>query len=56
MWTGVHPYENRVQAVRTALQLPDYIVPLNLIPIGHPKGDPKPKDKYNADNIHFNGW
>lgn len=56
VWTGVHPYEDRVQAVRTALQLPDYIVPLNLIPIGHPKGKPKPKDKYNADNIHFNGW
>ena len=39
-----------------ALGLPAYILPLNLIPIGHPKGDPQPKDKYNPDNIHFNGW
>ena len=56
VWVGVYPYEDRVPAVQEALGLPEYILPLNLIPIGHPKGDPQPKDKYNPDNIHFNGW
>lgn len=56
VWTGVYPYEERQTAVSQALQLPEHIIPLNLIPIGYPKGDPQPKDKYNADNIHFNGW
>lgn len=56
VWTGVYPYEERQTAVSQALQLPEHIIPLNLIPIGYPKGDPQPKDKYNADNVHFNGW
>lgn len=56
VWTGVYPYEERQKAVSQALQLPEHIIPLNLIPIGYPKGDPQPKDKYNADNVHFNGW
>ena len=56
VWTGVYPYEDRQTAVSQALHLPEHIIPLNLIPIGYPKGDPQPKDKYNADNVHFNGW
>lgn len=56
VWTGVYPYPERVSAVKTALNLPDYIVPLNVIPIGYPKGEQMTKDKYNADNIHYNGW
>lgn len=56
VWTGVYPYEERMAALKIVLGLPDHITPLSLIPIGHPKGDPQPKDKYNADNIHFNGW
>ena len=56
VWTGVYPYEERQTAVSQAVQRPEHIIPRNLIPIGYPKGDPQPKDKYNADNVHFNGW
>ena len=56
VWTGVHPYEDRIAQVRMALGLPDYIIPLNLIPLGYPKGEPQPKEKYDERNIHYNGW
>lgn len=56
VWTGVHPYEDRLNAVSKVLKLPKHIVPLNLIPIGYPQGSPQPKDKYNPDNIHYNQW
>ena len=56
VWTGVYPYEERVAAVKSALGLPEEIIPLALVPIGHSKGDPQPKDKFNKDNIHYNGW
>ena len=56
VWMGVYPYEERVAAVKSALGLPEEIIPLALVPIGHPKGDPQPKDKFNKDNIHYNGW
>ena len=53
VWTGVYPYDERLAAVREVLGLPEEIVPLNLIPIGYPKGNPQPKDKYNADNVEY---
>lgn len=56
VWTGAYPYDERVAAVKAALKLPNNIIPLNVIPIGYPKGNPQPKDKYNADNIHYNLW
>ena len=56
VWTTAYPYEERMAAVKSAFHLPDHIVPFNVIPIGHPKGEPQPKDKYNKDNIHYNGW
>ena len=56
VWTGVHPYPERIQAVKSAFNLPDHIIPLNLIPIGYPKGNPRPKQKYDEHNVHYNGW
>lgn len=54
VWTAGYPYPDRMEAIKSALSLPDHIIPLNLIPIGYPKGEPQPKDKYNKDNIHYN--
>ncbi len=56
VWTGVHPYPERIEAVKQTLQLPEHIVPLCVVPIGHPKGNAQPKDKFNADNVRYNGW
>lgn len=56
VWTGVYPYDERLAAVKKALNLPDHIVPLSLVPVGHPKGNPQPKDKFDPQNIHYNQW
>lgn len=56
VWTAVYPAEERVAAVRKILEIPDNVIPLNLIPIGVPAGKEKPKDKFNPDKIHLNQW
>lgn len=56
VWTAAHPYPERIQIVRETLQLPEHIIPLNVIPLGYPAGDEKPKDKYAEEQIHRNGW
>lgn len=56
VWVSVHPREERIAEVRQALNLPEHLMPLNIIPLGYPKGDAKPKDKYNAENIYYNKW
>lgn len=55
-WTAAFPYPDRIQIVRDVLNLPDHIIPLNVIPIGYPAGNEQPKDKYNKEQIHYNEW
>ena len=56
VWTAVYPESDRMAKVRTVLSLPDYIVPLNLIPVGYPQHQEEAKDKFNTENIHYNKW
>ena len=53
VWTGVYPYDERIEAVKQALHLPDHLIPLNVIPIGYPKGDPQPKEKYDPAKVEY---
>ncbi|MFA5404074.1 MAG: nitroreductase family protein [Ignavibacteria bacterium] len=56
VWTAAYPYNERMNAVRNVLGIPQNIIPLNVIPIGHPTGEDKPKDKFNEENIHWEKW
>ena len=56
VWTAAFPYADREKAVTDALGLPENVRALNVIPIGYPAGDEKPKDKYDPAKIHYNGW
>lgn len=56
VWTGVHPVEERVKAVSRILNLPDTIVPLDVIVIGHPASKTQPKDKWNPKAVHYNDF
>ena len=53
VWTGVYAYDERIEVVKQALHLPDHLIPLNVIPIGYPKGDPQPKDKYDPAKVEY---
>ena len=56
VWTAVYPESDRIAKVRSVLSLPDYIIPLNLIPVGYPQHQEEAKDKYKPENIHYNKW
>lgn len=56
VWTAIYPDEGRISKVREVLKIPDRYLPLNLIPVGIPTGKDQPKDKYNADQIHWEKW
>lgn len=56
VWTAVYPDQERITAVRQILNIPDNIIPLNLIPVGVPTGIEQPKDKYNPAQIHWEKW
>jgi len=56
LWTAVYPYFDRMQSVKTILHIPPHIIPLNVIPIGHPTGEDTPKEKFNPEKIHKEQW
>lgn len=55
-WTAAYPDENRVKHVKKIMQLPEGVIPLNVIVTGFPTGEDHPKDKFKTENIHKNGW
>ena len=56
VWTGLHPNMERATAAQQLLGLPEYIIPLCIVPVGVPAEQPEIKDKWNTDNIHYNRW
>ena len=56
VWTACYPYEERMKPAIEVLGLPSGVKPYCIIPLGHPAGNDKPKDKWNPDNIHYEKW
>jgi nitroreductase len=56
VWTAVYPDDVRIKAVQRILNLPEYVIPLNAIPLGYPAKDEFPKEKWNPAAVHWNAW
>lgn len=56
VWTAAYPDPEREAAVRKALSIPADVIPLNVIPIGHPSGPQSAKDKYRPEKVHWQRW
>lgn len=54
VWTCLYPHSDRMEAVRKILNVPDKLIPFNLIPIGHPYKHTEPMDKWNPERIDHN--
>lgn len=56
VWCGIYPIEDRVIPLQKLLELPEYIIPLNIVPVGIPKEPAKPKDKWKKEKIHWDRY
>ena len=56
VWTAIYPNKEIMDFVRNELNIPQQVIPLNLIPVGYPVDQEKAKDKYQAKNIYWNKW
>ncbi len=56
VWTAVYPVRSRIDSVQSILNIPDYLIPLNVIPIGYPDEIREPKEKWDTQKIHWNKW
>jgi len=56
VWTGIYPEYFKYNHVRRVLSIPMEVIPLNVIAIGWPTGEEKPKEKFDPANIHWESW
>lgn len=56
VWTGIYPREDRVNGFRKLFDLPDTVIPLAFIVIGHPHREPISTSRYREDRVHHETW
>ncbi len=56
VWCGVHPRQDRVNAFRLLLGIPQRVVPFALIPIGWPAEEKGSSDRYDSSRVHYDEW
>lgn len=56
VWIGVAPEEERMKNVSDIFSLPADVKPFSIIALGYPREDISPKDRYEADKVHYNKY
>jgi nitroreductase len=56
VWVAVYPRDERIDHVRSVLSLPEEIMPLCIIPVGHPAENPESADRFDHSRIHSEHW
>ena len=50
VWAGIFPNPDRVSQLRGLIDIPETLVPLCVVALGHPAENPEPKDKWKTEN------
>lgn len=56
VWTGVYPIDGHVAGFTKQCQLPEGVVPLAFVVVGHPAEEPPAQNRFDATRIHSNVW
>lgn len=56
VWCGVFPIQERVEAFRRVLGVPERVIPFALVPVGHPAEAKEPRTQYDSKRVHTNRW
>jgi len=56
VWLGVYPKEDRIRGIRKIFGIPEHVMPISIIAVGHPGEKKEPADRYDENRIHMNKW
>jgi len=55
-WVGIFPVEERIKGVRSLFELPEHVIPVAMVSVGHPAVKKAPPDRFKPDRIHYERW
>ena len=55
-WCGVYPKEQLVENVSRLTNLPEHIIPVAIIAVGHPAEQREVRERFNPDRVHYEVW
>ncbi|MBN1443224.1 MAG: nitroreductase family protein [Planctomycetes bacterium] len=55
-WLGIHPREERIQHVRDLLGMPQSVIPVSAIAVGHPAEAKEARTRYAESKVHREQW
>ena len=56
VWMGLHPIKEREDVLIKLFELPEGIIPLGMIAVGHPAQTVSPVDRYLPERVHRGKW
>jgi len=56
VWLGCHPTPERMADVRRILGIPDAIMPIAVLSIGHPGEEKEARTQYDEERVHRGQW
>lgn len=55
-WLGVYPREERMQGIAEHFNLPEHIIPLTAVALGHTDQVKSKPERYKEERVHVEGW
>lgn len=55
-WCGVYPKKELVDNISRLIDLPEYIIPVAIVAVGHPAEEREVRERYNPDRVHYEAW
>ena len=56
VWLAIYPWKKRIKDLKDLLNLPNDVIPISLVAIGHPNISKGFDDRYKPAKIHYNRW
>ncbi|MBO5667586.1 MAG: nitroreductase family protein [Lentisphaeria bacterium] len=55
-WLGIHPREERINALREMFSIPEHIIPAGACMLGYPATEITPRTRFDKSSIHDGIW
>lgn len=53
VWIGIYPVQNRVLLLKRIFNIPDHVIPLSMVYIGHPAEEKAPRTRYTEKRVYW---